>query len=78
MKSTRLEVIADSPTVIHPPCMSRTLPAALYGYINETEFTEFCNRLDRLLETLNDDYQRHMTRKRQMMYLSNVFYLIYF
>jgi hypothetical protein len=77
MKSTRLEVIADAPTVMHPPRMSRTLPAALYGYVTETEFTEFCNRLDPLLETLNDEYQRRMTRKWQMMYLYMGFYCLY-
>jgi hypothetical protein len=71
MKSSRIDIIADDPTI--PPRISRTLPAALQDIVSDAAFIEFCDIMDTLLVTLDkEECQRLRKRNWWASFMPNV------
>ena len=66
MMTARLEIFADG--LDSSPHLSRSLPAALDGLIDNKAFHEFADELDILLEMLDTDHQRVRNRYRWLTY----------
>ena len=66
MNEARLEIVADD--LDSSPRLSRSIPAALDGLIDDKAFYEFADELDKLLEILDNGYQQFQNRLQWMQY----------
>ena len=60
MNDARLEIFADD--IRSPPHLSRSIPAALDGLIDDKTFREFADQIDVLLELLDAEHERFKNR----------------
>lgn len=66
MNTARFEIFADD--LDTSPYISRSIPAALDGLIDNKAFQDFANELDVLLKLLDTDHQRFRNRYWLVMY----------
>jgi hypothetical protein len=75
MKPIRLDVFQDD--AMAAPQLSRVLPAALYNYVPETSYIEFCNKINELLSLVAADCKCREYRLRWWRY-GSLFWLYWF
>lgn len=73
MNTARLEIFSDD--IDSPPHLSRSIPAALDGLVDDKTFQEFADQLDALLGLLDAEHQRLGYRTSWGFYIFCIFYL---